>query len=166
MIYVLILLAVLLVLAPLLALLPSARERDRAQLHRRAIELGLEIKPGLLPQSIMAERCNEAPVNGAAYRLPMRWRVGESGLWCRREDGRWENPRRVSVDDAEQARLEGIAARFPDGLVAIEWAPDGITAYWNEAGGPAALQQLAEALRRLAAAEHGRQPPSSSGQAT
>lgn len=147
--YLIALFAALLVLAPLMALLPSPQQRHRARLQRRGLDLGMEVRPGLLPQSRMSQRLGDAPSSGAAYRLPARLQPQRNGLWCRREDGCWENPLQLPADAEDQAWLESLEQRLPRGVVALEFGAQGITVFWREPGDEAAVERLHAVLYEL-----------------
>ena len=134
--YILIVVVLLVALSPLLSMMPSRRQRQLADLRQAAASAGLyvQLDSGLPGEServrygCRRQRGDRAIAPGTYVRDESGWRA-TSGQW-------------------PEDRL-ALLADLPEGVSEIREEMGGISALWDEQGGPEEVQAIARVLRSL-----------------
>lgn len=138
-------LLIFVLLSPLTWLLPSRRQRGQMDVRLAARRQGLSMQ--LAPQSWPHWMEPEPPDPCPQYTLPRRKGSSQCLDCWQIEAGRWVNPWREPITDAELlARL----ARLPADVYRLQSTPQSVTAFWGERGGVESLAEVARVLRALA----------------
>ncbi len=153
---VVILLGVLaMVLGPVMMLQPSERDRQQAEVRRRATARGLLVSMEALPRQptdmqeperLPVYRQPAAKGGGPArawmlIRSPYEHESHASGYWA------WQGAGRAT--GAEQRCLDEYLSELPESIRALSGDPGGWSVYWTETGGDRALKAVEGVLEAL-----------------
>lgn len=143
------------VLGPVMMLQPSERDRQQAEVRRRAAGKGIRVTMEALPRQ--ATDLHE-PERIPVYRQPAAKGGGPTQEWMLvraayaheshfLDDWAWQGRGRATP--AERHCLEAKLPQLPDSIRALSGDPGGWSVYWTEAGGDRALGALEEVLAAL-----------------
>lgn len=155
--WVIAMLALALVVSPVVWMMPSPAQRRQARLRQRAMQLGLQVRVGELPQTHRQRVRREPARAGVSYRLPVHDQrelfAGEYRLCRERAGGAWvAEPERTLAPVLREA-LDAAMAAVPADVAAIELTPQGPALYWTERGDEPEVELLAAQLQALARAQ-------------
>ena len=141
--YLIVLLVIGAVLGPLVAVLPSKRQRYLAAQREYAAAQGLAVRVRKLPEIPPRFRF-EPPHDLVCYEVSFDSRKRpewQPGLFVRTAEG-WQSR---DIDRAVPA----ATAALPSGAVILALGWDALRIFWNEEGGEAAIDQVANVLGEL-----------------
>lgn len=145
MVYFLIVLGLGLVLAPVMWLRPSPRDKQLQRLRQRAVEKGLRVNLGAMPQRQGSVKAGDQ-FDTACYLLPWPKQqliqaekaARQTQAIFRGTDGVWRD-----------AGLGDLLSDLPDSAQVVDVNVEGVCVYWRETGTETRVDELAEFLRRI-----------------
>lgn len=173
--YLVIGLILLLIIAPIFAVLPSARQKEQMNLRRQAMAKGFQVDfetiddPDPDPEQYLSNTGKPLArvMRRAAYRYarrrPSDWRRLPQVDWSvvRRPhaDGvalpagwDWDEPIHPAMSNELEEFLRTNLVSLPNDVVRVEEKSYIISVFWNEEGGPEAVQAIIDFVLACAAA--------------